>query len=69
MMFAVDVHENRRQRSQMGDFIKLCGIIKPRDWVLSTHLSGGFYRYVSEAAEWERLGFLIRSYQSARSHD
>ncbi|CAG8905882.1 unnamed protein product [Penicillium egyptiacum] len=44
MMFAVDVHENRRQRSQMGEFLKLCGVIQPGDWVLSTHLAGGFYR-------------------------
>ncbi|KGO76099.1 hypothetical protein PITC_006420 [Penicillium italicum] len=44
MMFAVDAQENRRQRAQMGDFIKLCGLIVPGDWVLSTHLAGGFYR-------------------------
>ncbi|KAJ6189765.1 hypothetical protein N7519_004673 [Penicillium mononematosum] len=44
MMFAVDVHENRRQRSQMGEFLKLCGVTQPGDWVLSTHSAGGFYR-------------------------
>ncbi|KAI9042919.1 uncharacterized protein KD926_004709 [Aspergillus affinis] len=44
MMFAVDVHENRQQRIQMGKFIRLCGVVSPRDWVLSTHVSGGFYR-------------------------
>lgn len=48
MMFAVDVHENRRQRAQMGNFLKLCGVIKPEDLVLSTHLAGGFYRYPSK---------------------
>lgn len=47
MMFAVDVHENRRQRAQMGDFLKLCGVVGPGDWVLSTHLAGGFYRYLN----------------------
>lgn len=47
MMFAVDVHENRRQRAQMGDFLKLCGVVGPRDWVLSIHLAGGFYRYLN----------------------
>ncbi|CAG7952374.1 unnamed protein product [Penicillium salamii] len=51
MMFAVDVHENRQQRAQMGDFIKLCGIIEPRDWVLSTHLSGSFYRSLDLTTE------------------
>ncbi|KAJ5971873.1 uncharacterized protein N7479_001791 [Penicillium vulpinum] len=44
MMFAVDAHENRQQRLQMGKFLKLCGVIQPGDWVLSTHLAGGFYR-------------------------
>ncbi|KAM3073025.1 hypothetical protein ACMFMG_008743 [Clarireedia jacksonii] len=44
MMFAVDAHENRRQRAQMGDFLKLCGVIDPVDMVLTTHLVGGFYR-------------------------
>ncbi|KAJ5608760.1 hypothetical protein N7528_009327 [Penicillium herquei] len=51
MMFAVDVYENRRQRAQMGDFIKLCGIIEPIDWVLSTHLAGGFYRSLDLTTE------------------
>jgi hypothetical protein len=46
MMFAVDAHENRRQRAQIGDFLKLCGMIDPVDMVLSTHLAGGFYRYL-----------------------
>ncbi|OQE42941.1 hypothetical protein PENCOP_c003G00376 [Penicillium coprophilum] len=44
MMFAVDVYENRQQRLQMGKFLNLCGVIKRGDWVLSTHLAGGFYR-------------------------
>ncbi|KAK4940751.1 hypothetical protein LTR66_014882 [Elasticomyces elasticus] len=51
MMFAVDVHENRRQRAQMGNFIKLCGVIEPGDWVLSTHLAGGFYRSLDLTTE------------------
>lgn len=45
MMFAVDVHENRRQRARMGDLLRICGVIEPKDLVLSTHLAGGFYRY------------------------
>lgn len=44
MMFAVDVHENRQQRLQMGNFIRLCRLVEPDDWVLSTHAAGGFYR-------------------------
>lgn len=46
MMFAVDVYENRRQRARMGDLLRVCGVIEPKDLVLSTHLSGGFYRYL-----------------------
>ena len=70
MMFAVDVHENRQQRAQMGDFIKLCGIIEPRDWVLSIHLAGGFYRYVipgHEMHEMERTQ--LANLESIRSLD
>lgn len=44
MMFAVDVHENRQQRLQMGHFIRVCRLVEPDDWILSTHASGGFYR-------------------------
>ncbi|KAJ5503926.1 hypothetical protein N7463_006800 [Penicillium fimorum] len=51
MMFAVDVHENRRQRLQMGKFLKLCGVIKRGDWVLSTHSAGGFYRSLDLTTE------------------
>ncbi|THV48368.1 hypothetical protein BGAL_0253g00170 [Botrytis galanthina] len=51
MMFAVDVHENRRQRARMGDLLKICGVIEPKDLVLSTHLAGGFYRSLDLATE------------------
>ncbi|KAI9046319.1 uncharacterized protein KD926_004157 [Aspergillus affinis] len=44
MLFAVDVHENRQQRLEMGRFLRLCRIVEPEDWVMSTHASGGFYR-------------------------
>ena len=45
MMFAVDAHENRQQRAQMGKLLQLCGVISRKDWVLSLHTSGSFYRY------------------------
>ncbi|KAJ5823600.1 hypothetical protein N7447_005940 [Penicillium robsamsonii] len=51
MMFAVDVHENRRQRLKMGQFLKLCGVIKRGDWVLSTHSAGEFYRSLDLTTE------------------
>ncbi|KAJ5271623.1 hypothetical protein N7524_004892 [Penicillium chrysogenum] len=51
MLFAVDAYENRRQRAQMGNFIKLCGMIEPGDWVVSTHLAGGFYRSLDLTTE------------------
>lgn len=49
MMFATDVHENRRQREAMGNFLRTSRVVDPGDVVLSTHLSGGFYRYVGFA--------------------
>ncbi|CAI7633957.1 unnamed protein product [Penicillium glandicola] len=62
MMFAVDVQENRRQRAQMGNFIKLCGVIEPKDWVLSVHLAGGFYRSLDLTTEiMENAGATILS--------
>ncbi|KAF7958172.1 hypothetical protein EAE96_003733 [Botrytis aclada] len=51
MMFAVDVHENRRQRARMGDLLRVCGVIEPKDLVLSTHLAGGFYRSLDLTTE------------------
>ncbi|KAE8349283.1 hypothetical protein BDV28DRAFT_163714 [Aspergillus coremiiformis] len=44
MIFALEGHENRRQRMQMGDLIRICSIASPTDWVLSLHMSGGLYR-------------------------
>jgi hypothetical protein len=51
MLFAVDVHENRQQRMQMGKFVRLCGLVDPADWVLSIHVSGGFYRSLDLTTE------------------
>ncbi|RHZ44878.1 uncharacterized protein CDV56_103207 [Aspergillus thermomutatus] len=51
MLFAVDVHENRQQRMQMGKFLRLCRVIDPRDWVLSIHVAGGFYRSLDLTTE------------------
>ncbi|TGO44720.1 hypothetical protein BCON_0471g00040 [Botryotinia convoluta] len=51
MMFAVDARENRRQRAQMGDLLRVCGVIEPKDLVLSTHLAGGFYRSLDLVTE------------------
>ncbi|KAF7906960.1 uncharacterized protein EAF01_004547 [Botrytis porri] len=51
MMFAVDAHENRRQRARMGDLLRVCGVIEPKDFVLSTHLAGGFYRSLDLTTE------------------
>ncbi|KAF5879011.1 uncharacterized protein Bfra_006216 [Botrytis fragariae] len=51
MMFAVDAHENRRQRARMGDLLRVCGVIESKDFVLSTHLAGGFYRSLDLVTE------------------
>lgn len=44
MLFATDAWENRMHRARMGAFIKACGLVEQRDWALSTHASGDFYR-------------------------
>lgn len=51
MMFAVDVHENRQQRMQMGKLLRLCHVVSPDDWVLSIHATGGFYRSLDLTTE------------------
>lgn len=44
MLFATDAVENRIQRARIGKLIRSCGVIEPQDWVLTTHVSGDFYR-------------------------
>ncbi|KAL4938913.1 hypothetical protein BDV06DRAFT_45867 [Aspergillus oleicola] len=62
MMFAVDVHENRAQRAEIGRFIRLCKLVHPRDWVLSTHVSGGLYRSLDLMTElFESAGATVLS--------
>ncbi|EMR90452.1 hypothetical protein BcDW1_875 [Botrytis cinerea BcDW1] len=69
MMFAVDVHENRRQRARMGDFLSLCSVINPTDVVLSTHSSGGFYRSLDLTTEiMENAGATVFSAGSYMPH-
>ena len=52
MLFATDVHENRRQRAAMGRFLQISRVIEPGDVVLSTHIAGGFYRYGFLPIDW-----------------
>ncbi|PKY05710.1 hypothetical protein P168DRAFT_341261 [Aspergillus campestris IBT 28561] len=40
MIFAMDMPENQRQRAQMGQFLRLCRVVEPGDFVLSIHFSG-----------------------------
>ena len=44
MLFATDAAENRTQRARTGELIRACGLVDAGDWVLSTHVSGHFYR-------------------------
>ncbi|KAK0612133.1 hypothetical protein B0T14DRAFT_465659 [Immersiella caudata] len=44
MLFATDAIENRMQRARTGEFIRACGLVEAGDWVLTTHVSGHFYR-------------------------
>ncbi len=58
MLFATDAAENRVQRARMGEFLRACGVVEAGDWVLSTHVSGHFYRYESLLAlliPWVRM--------------
>ncbi|KAJ5273187.1 hypothetical protein N7478_008312 [Penicillium angulare] len=62
MLFAVDAFENRRQRAQVGKFLSITGVIEPKDWVLSTHLAGGFYRSLDLMVElFEMAGATVLS--------
>lgn len=45
-MFVTDTKENRNQRAVFGEFLRTCGVVEPHDWILTTHVSGYFYRYV-----------------------
>ncbi|KAJ5644201.1 uncharacterized protein N7484_006708 [Penicillium longicatenatum] len=51
MFFAVDAHENRQQRAQMGKFLRVSGVIEPGDVVLSVHTAGDFYRSLDLTTE------------------
>lgn len=44
LFFATDVHENRRHRAWFGRFLSATGVIQDRDWVLTLHFAGHFYR-------------------------
>lgn len=44
LVFATDASENRRQRAQFGRFLRTLGLIRPGDWVLTTHVGGDLYR-------------------------
>ncbi|PYH72839.1 uncharacterized protein BO88DRAFT_422573 [Aspergillus vadensis CBS 113365] len=43
-MFFTDVKENRQHRAAFGEFLLTCGVVEPRDWILTTHTSGYLYR-------------------------
>ncbi|OQE43299.1 hypothetical protein PENCOP_c003G06446 [Penicillium coprophilum] len=51
LMFATDTKENRKQRAVFGEFLKICKVIEPNDWVLSTHTSGFLYRSLDLVSE------------------
>jgi hypothetical protein len=44
LFFGTDVHENRRQRANFGQFLRTTGLIEPGDWVLTVHTAGELYR-------------------------
>ncbi|KAL6895097.1 hypothetical protein GGI43DRAFT_429203 [Trichoderma evansii] len=44
LFFGTDVYENRKHRAHFGHFLKTLGVIKPGDWVLTTHCAGDLYR-------------------------
>lgn len=44
MVFATDSMETRQQRAVIGSMLNTCGIIESRNWVLTMHVAGFFYR-------------------------
>jgi hypothetical protein len=46
MFFLTDAMENRMHRATAGELMRICGVIEPRDWVITLHTSGYLYRYV-----------------------
>ncbi|KAI9150840.1 hypothetical protein HJFPF1_10617 [Paramyrothecium foliicola] len=44
LLFATDVHENRRQRAQFGRFLQNLGVVSEGDWIVTTHFTGHLYR-------------------------
>ncbi|KAF6806144.1 hypothetical protein CPLU01_15928, partial [Colletotrichum plurivorum] len=46
LFFATDALENRRHRAYFGQMLRDLGLIKPGDWVETTHATGGLYRQV-----------------------
>ncbi|RAK79539.1 uncharacterized protein BO72DRAFT_400293 [Aspergillus fijiensis CBS 313.89] len=44
LMFLSDANENRQHRAAFGDFLRICGVVKPHDWILTTHAAGYWYR-------------------------
>ncbi|KAJ5375416.1 hypothetical protein N7517_007422 [Penicillium concentricum] len=51
LMFATDTRENRKHRAVFGEFLKICKVIEPHDWVLTTHTSGFLYRSLDLVSE------------------
>ncbi|CAG8928439.1 unnamed protein product [Penicillium salamii] len=51
MLFLTDSTENRKHRLTAGRFLKTCGLVDPRDWIVTVHVSGGFYRSLDLLSE------------------
>lgn len=51
MLFLTDSVENRKHRYTAGQFLKTCGLVNPRDWILTVHVTGGFYRSLDLLSE------------------
>lgn len=51
MLFLTDSTENRKHRYTAGRFLKTCGLVEPRDWILTVHVTGGLYRALDLLSE------------------
>ncbi|OXV08597.1 hypothetical protein Egran_03637 [Elaphomyces granulatus] len=51
MFFLTDAMENRMHRATAGELMRICGVIEPRDWVITLHTSGYLYRALDLTAE------------------
>ncbi|CAF9908884.1 MAG: hypothetical protein GOMPHAMPRED_006346 [Gomphillus americanus] len=49
--FMTDTLENRKQRTEFGQFLRRTGLVKDGDWLITVHYSGDLYRSLDLTSE------------------